>query len=292
MRISMKSAVYCAVLLNVALLFTQCRFFSSAEDADTVVARVNQSALTADELEAEMEAAALSGATLQMRKDWVSDWVRTELLYQEALRRDLDREGETVRELNRMRRDHLANVVLEDIGADSSLAVTDEEVADYFEAHGQEFIYHEPELRLSVIVLPDETTARQVRNQLARGRGTFEELARTRSLHPSSANGGDLGYLKRSDISNVSVQEIVFSLQPGQISRPVLSESGSYIFRAVDRREAGTLPPLDEVRGEIVSRLLRDRRRELVRRFVDGLRQGADVEIYNGNLMRPEPIAP
>jgi hypothetical protein len=291
-EISMKSAVYCAVLLNVALLFTQCRFFSPAEDADTVVARVNQSTLTADELEAEMEAAALSGATLQMRKDWVSDWVRTELLYQEALRRDLDRDGATVRELNRMRRDHLANVVLDDIAVDTSMEITNEEVADYFEAHGQEFIYHEPELRLSVIALPDETTARQVRNQLARGRGTFEELARTRSLHISSANGGDLGYLKRADISDVSVQEIVFSLQPGQISRPVLSESGSFIFRVVDRREAGTLPPLDEVRGEIVNRMLRDRRRELVKRFVDGLRQGADVEIYDGNLMRSEPFAP
>ena len=288
----MKSAVYCAVLLNVVLIFTQCQFFSTSEDPDPVVARVNQSALTVDELEAEMEAAALSAATLQMRREWVSDWVRTELLYQEALRRDFDSDGNTARELYRMRRDHLANVVLEHIIADSSLAVTDEEVADYFEANQQEFIYHEPELRLSVIVLPDETTARQVRNLLARGRGTFEELARTRSIHTSSASGGDLGFLKRAEISDVSVQEIVFSLRIGQVSRPVLSESGSFIFRVADRREAGTLPPLDEVRGEIVNRMLRDRRRELVRRFVDALRQAADVEIYDGNLMRPEQIAP
>lgn len=288
----MKPAVYCVVLLNVILLFTQCRLFSPSEDPDTVVARVNESALTVGDLEAEMEAAALSGATLQMRKDWVSDWIRTELLYQEALRRDFDSDDETARELNRMRRDHLANVVLEHIVADSSLVVTDEEVAEYFETHGHEFITHEPELRLSVIVLPDETTARQVRNQLARGRGTFEELARTRSIHTSSASGGDLGFLKRAEISDVSVQEIVFSLRIGQVSRPVLSESGSYIFRVVDRRETGTLPPLDEVRGEIVNRMLHDRRRELVRRFVDALRQAADVEIHDGNLMRPEQIAP
>ena len=288
----MKSAVFCTVLLSVALLFAQCRLFSAAEDPDTVVARVNQSALTVDELEAEMEAASLTAATLQMRKDWVSDWIRTELLYQEALRRDFDSDGKTIRELDRMRRDHLANVVLEHITADSSLALTDEEVAEYFETHRQEFIYHEPELRLSVIVLPDETTARQVRGQLSRGRNTFEELARTRSLHPSSANGGDLGFLKRADIIDVSVQEIVFSLNIGQVSRPVLSESGSFIFRVVDRREAGDLPPLDEVRGEIVNRMQRDRRREQVRRFVDTLRQEAEVEIYDGNLMRSELIAP
>lgn len=288
----MKYAVCSAVLLNAALLFTQCQWLSSAEDPDTVVARVNQSTLTVDELEAELESTALPAATLQMRRDWVSDWVRTELLYQEALRREYDSDGNTVRELDRMRRDHLANVVLERIIADSSMAVTDEEVEDYFEANRQEFVYLEPELRLSVIVLPDETTARQVRSLLSRRRGTFEELARTRSIHTSSADGGDLGFFKRADISDVSVQEIVFSMGVGQVSRPVLSESGSFIFRVAERREAGTLPPLDEVRGEIVNRMLRDRRREQVRRFVDGLRQSSDVEIYNGNLMRSEPDAP
>ena len=288
----MKYAVCSAVLLNAALLFTQCQWLSSAEDPDTVVARVNQSTLTVDELEAELESTALPAATLQMRRDRVSDWVRTELLYQEAMRRDYDGDGKTVRELERMRREHLANVVLERIIADSSMSVTDEEVEDYFEANRQEFVYLEPELRLSVIVLPDETTARQVRSLLARRRGTFEELARTRSIHASSAIGGDLGFLKKGEISDVSVQEIVFSMSVGQVSRPVLSESGSFIFRVAERREAGTLPPLDEVRGEIVNRMLQDRRRELVRRFVDALRQSSDVEIYNGNLMRPEPDAP
>ncbi len=286
----MKSAVFCAFLLHVALLLTQCR--SISEDPDSIVARVNQSTLTVGELEAELAAAALPSATPQMKKDRVSDWIRTELLYQEALRLNLDSDVKTVRDLEKMRREHLANVVLEHMAADSAIVVSDEEVEAYFEANRQEFVYPEPELRVSVIVLSDVTTARQVRNQLARRSATFEELARTRSIHVSSADGGDLGFLKRTDISDVSVQEIVFSLSAGQVSRPVLSESGSFIFRVAERREAGTLPPLDEVRGEIVNRVLRDKRRDLVRRFVDALRQAADVEIHDENLMRPEPDAP
>ncbi len=288
----MKSAVCCAVSLNVALLLTQCQCSAIPEDPDPVVARVNQSTLTVDELDAELEATALFAATPQMRKDRVSDWIRTELLYQEALRLDLDSDVKTVRDLERMRREHLANVMLEHMAADSAIVVSDDEVEAYFQANRQEFVYLEPELRVSVIVLPDETSARQVRNQLARRRATFEELARTRSIHTSSVDGGDLGFLKRADISDVSVQEIVFSLRVGQVSRPVLSENGSFIFRVVERREAGTLPPLDEVRSEIVNRLMRDRRRDMVRRFVDALRQAADVEIHDGNLMRPEPGAP
>lgn len=279
-------------MLNVALVLTQCQCSSIPEDSDSVVARVNQSTLTVDELDAELEATALFAATPQMRKDRVSDWVRTELLYQEALRLNLDSDVKTVRDLDRMRREHLANVMLEHMAADSAIVVSDEEVEAYFEANRQEFVYLEPELRVSVIVLPDVTTARQVRNQLSRRSATFEELARTRSIHVSSVDGGDLGFLKRADISDVSVQEIVFSLSAGQVSRPVLSENGSFIFRVAERRETGTLPPLDEVRGEIVNRVLRDKRRELVRRYVDALRQSADVEIHDGNLMRPEPGAP
>lgn len=292
MKISMKSVVCYAVMLNVALVLTLCRCSSIPEDSDSVVARVNQSTLTVDELDAELEAAALFAPTLQMRKDRVSDWIRTELLYQEALRLNLDGDVKTVRDLDRMRREHLANVVLENMAADSAIVVPDAEVEAYFEANRQDFVYLEPELRVSVIVLPDETTARQVRNQLSRRSATFEELARTRSIHASSVDGGDLGLLKRADISDVSVQEIVFSLSAGQVSRPVLSENGSFIFRVVERREAGTLPPLDEVRGEIVNRILREKRRELVRRYVDVLRQSADVEIHDGNLVRPEPGAP
>ena len=288
----MKPVAWCAVLLNVVLLFTQCQYLPVTDDPDTVVARVNRSLLTVDEMEAEMEAAALPAATLQMRKDWVSDWIRTELLYQEALRRDLDSKDETVRELNRIRRDHLANIVLEHLQLDSLLVVTDDEVIEYYEIHQQEFIYHEPELRLSVIVLPDEATARQIRTQLARRGGTFKELARSRSIHPSSVNGGDLGYLKKADISDVSVQELVFNMYVGQVSRPVLSESGSFIFRVMDRREVGTLPPLDEVRGEIVNRMLQERRRDAVRRFVETLQLGADVEIYDGALLQTEPMEP
>ena len=286
----MKPVACFTVLFIMALLLTQCEHIPMGEDPGTVVASVNGSVLTVDEMVAEMEAASLPAATLQMRKDWVSGWIRTELLYQEAMRLDLDSDEETVRELNRIRRDHLANAVLEQFVPDSLLVVADEEIIAYYENHQQEFIYHEPELRLSVIVLPDEATARQIRTQVARRSATFEELARTRSIHPSSAAGGDLGYLKRADISDVSVQELVFSMYVGQVSRTVLSESGAFIFRVMDRREVGTLPPLEEVRGEIVNRVLRERRRELVRQRVDTLRQDADVEIYNENLMQPEPM--
>ena len=184
----MKNVAYCGSLLTVILLFTQCQYLPKTEDAETIVARVNQVILTIDEMETEMKASTLADATPQMRKDWVSGWIRTELLYQEALQRNLDNDNKTVRELSRIRKDHLANSVLENLLSDSLLVVPDDEVQEYYDSHQQEFIYHEPELRLSVIVLPDEATARQIRNQLSRRRSSFGQLARARSIHPSFPN--------------------------------------------------------------------------------------------------------
>ena len=60
----------------------------------------------------------------------------------------------------------------------------------------------------------------------------------------------------------------------------------------MDRREVGTLPSLDDVRSEIVNRVLLERRRNLVKQFVESLRLDADVEIYNKNLMRSESVNP
>ena len=285
----MRSMISSIFFMSLGLFFLECQLDPTVgTDPEVNVARVGKTVLTIAELEAEMEATNLASITNKMRKDWVSDWIRTELLFLEALRQGLDNEQEIVREFNRMRRDHLANSLLERIQSDSLSDIGDDEVKDYYEEHQQNFIYHEPELKLSVIVLPDEASARQIRSELSRRRSSFGEIARTRSIHPSSIRGGDLGYLKRSDISDISVQKLVFSMYVGQVSRPVLSESGSYIFRVMDRREAGTMIPLEEVHGEIATRILIDRRREHIGQFVESLRKEANIELFSGNLVLPE----
>ncbi len=56
------------------------------------------------------------------------------------------------------------------------------------------------ELHLRVIVLATEAAARDVLSELARG-GDFAVLAQQRSIDPSGASGGDLGFLQRAQLS-------------------------------------------------------------------------------------------
>ena len=277
----MNATHWISISLFIALVLSGCeKATPPSSGPDAVVARVNNRTLTMGDMTAEIETAMLPAATSQMKQEWAQKWIQSELLYQEALRLELDQDRRIARELQRMQRDYLANILLERVLSQDSLTVTDAEIALYYEEHKKEFIRQEPELRLSVIVLQDENAARDVWRNLVRGRTDFDEMARTRSQDIVSAQrGGDLGFLKRGDISDAGFRDLVFSMGVGKLSRPVHTESGYCIIQVTDSHEVGSVRDLDKVKGEIMNRVFEDRRRDIIKLLVDGLRQKAEVEV-------------
>jgi parvulin-like peptidyl-prolyl isomerase len=159
--------------------------------------------------------------------------------------------------------------------------VTDAEIESYYRGHQSDFIRTEPELRLSVIVLDSEQDARETWKLLSRREKDFESMAREQSADAvSSEKDGDLGYVKKSDIGIRKVQDTVFSLRAGQLSQPIQTETGYCIFKVNDRHESGSIRPLEEVRGEIVNRVLEERRRNRIKQFVEDIRKESEVEVH------------
>jgi tetratricopeptide (TPR) repeat protein len=87
---------------------------------------------------------------------------------------------------------------------------------------------------LQIIVVATEAQAKRVLEQLNQG-ADFEELARERSLDPTSNNGGNLGAV---DVSTLrpELREAVRGLKPGQISAVVKTSSGYAIVKVVAER--------------------------------------------------------
>lgn len=290
----MKSYLSHICFSGLIILLAGCEPSPPPEGRDAVVARVNQTQLTVGDLDSDLQTAMLPIATPQMKQDWVKKWIQAELLAQEAMQQNLHNDRKIARELEKMRRDYLASILLERTLEKKSAEVSDEEVESYYKANEKDFIRQEPELKLGVIVLENEAKAREAWRQLIRGRLDFEEMARTKSIHVSSEQNGDLGFLKETDISDPTVREMVFSMRVGEISRPVHTESGYFILKVTDQHELGSVQELDEVRSEIVNKVLQERRRNQIKQFVEGLRQKADVEINHQNLIQfdhQEPTA-
>jgi peptidyl-prolyl cis-trans isomerase SurA len=100
-----------------------------------------------------------------------------------------------------------------------------------------------PQYQISEIFLPAETPqefqemeqgAMRLLEEMQRG-APFPMVARQFSQAPSSAAGGDIGWIASTELAP-ELQPIAERLQPGQVSLPVRTPTGVYIIAMRDRR--------------------------------------------------------
>ena len=104
----------------------------------------------------------------------------------------------------------------------------------------------------------------------------FEELAREFSEDTSSEQGGDLGWLPRGQ-TVAKFEKVAFSLELDEISDPFETQFGWHIVRLHERQDART-QSLEEVSEQIAMMLLRERRNESYRLFLQDLKEKATIE--------------
>lgn len=66
---------------------------------------------------------------------------------------------------------------------------------------------------------------------------SFIDMAKEYSDDPNSESGGDLGYIGKGTLNELSFEEKIFSLKPGQISQPFESRLGWHIVEILDRKD-------------------------------------------------------
>ncbi|CAN5361072.1 hypothetical protein BH09MYX1_BH09MYX1_22290 [soil metagenome] len=119
----------------------------------------------------------------ERRKELLEDLIEVELLAREATAKGYDKDPVAQQELRATLRDALLHEARE--GATEPNAIPDNEVHAYFDAHKAD--YKDPERRrISVIVLKDEATAKQVLEQALKTQGAaatqFGEIVRAKSI--------------------------------------------------------------------------------------------------------------
>jgi peptidyl-prolyl cis-trans isomerase SurA len=191
----------------------------------------------------------------------------------------------------------------------SKINVTDQDINDYFAAHKSEFNLIEPQYHLAqVFVTPtpnpqvhnqnnkaqNEADARKkiqmIANRLDSG-DDFATLAMNYSEDPeTSGNGGDLGTLPESSLSNTDpgTRDAVMKLKPGQYSpiivvvNPATKQAvGFRIVKLVSKEPAGQRDLSDPRVQQAIRSQLHDRREQLLKAaYYEVLRDSAKVENY------------
>ena len=128
----------------------------------------------------------------------------------------------------------------------SEIEVSRKEVETFYETYKDSLPATPENYDFSLIELPisisTESKLNQLReieilrNKIVDGSLSFEEVAKESSEDPGSSSlGGDLGYMKRGTLVP-EYEEVAFSLEINEISKPVLTDFGYHIIQLLDRK--------------------------------------------------------
>jgi parvulin-like peptidyl-prolyl isomerase len=171
----------------------------------------------------------------------------------------------------------------------SKISIPQSDIEAYYNSHKKEFVRDEQVFLREILVSTDskgaaaQAAAQKKANDLC-ARATkgerFADLARDNSDATTAAQGGDLGGFKKGALSS-QIEQAVWKLQPGDVTKPIKVEHGWLILKVEDHTKAGQAT-LAEVQDEIREKLYAPKMDPKIREYLTDLRKTAFLEIKSG----------
>ncbi|GAB5535228.1 MAG: peptidylprolyl isomerase [Rubricoccaceae bacterium] len=271
-------------LLVCAVALAACGEGDVSAPESPYVARVGDAEFTEADL-----ADALSGLSpgvdsARAREQVVNQWVRTELLVQEARSLNLDQEPRVQRLLLDNERATLEAATLDRLFETNPAEPSADELAAYYEANQANLALREPYVRLRHIRTGVRDRAEGARTALDRAASSpvadslFAIIAREYGDAPEGAVALAAEYTPESRL--LALDEAlglrVIALRPGRTAIVEFDE-GYHVVQVVDRVGTGEIPTLEMVAPELRERLAIQRRRDQEAQFIQSLRSQAQA---------------
>lgn len=256
-----------------------------------VVARVGQAELTEDDLQAAVDSS--RAGTLSVER-YINDWVITEILYQEAVRRGLMESSQMTHRLEAVRKRLAIAALLEDEVYDDrdTLAITESMLSTYLDSASQEFVLPEDVVLLSYVAFDDRAAANRFRGEALRGGSwdaALESARRDSQITTHMVEVMDHSYQTQGTLYPQELWRLARSLGIGDVSFVLRPQSQSlyYVIKIHNLKQQGTLPDLAYVRDRIKDRILVGLRQRKYEKLVTALQPRQRIEIRG---LRPDSL--
>jgi parvulin-like peptidyl-prolyl isomerase len=216
------------------------------------------------------------------KEKFLNELIKRELLYQEALKKGLDKNSEYMKKVEEFKKITLISQLLE-TEITSKADVTDQDVKNYYEKHKEDF---SPflEAKVSLIRVKTEEEANKIRERLIKGED-FAKIAKSSSIDQGSAkNGGDLGYLSRNQLTP-ELEAVVSRLNTGEISEPIKVQNGYDIVKITDKK-LGKQIEFEKVKNLIKQHLASEKQKDAFDSYIENLKKSYKVEVNNDALSK------
>lgn len=165
--------------------------------------------------------------------------------------------------------------------AESTPKPSNKDIEKCYQGNPEQFTIPEMVRASHIVKHPDENTKPEdLRAELEeilaeiKEKDNFGEMASKHSSCPESE--GDLGFFARGQMV-AEFEDIVFNMQPGDISDVFETQFGFHIAKLTSKRPA-ILCPLEEVQEAIVKKLTQDAQQKELEKFVDAEKEKATIE--------------
>jgi peptidyl-prolyl cis-trans isomerase C len=234
-------------------------------------------------------------STLERKKEFLDNLIRSEVLLAEAKKRGLEQDPEVRSTLDKILVQRLWKLEMDEF--DKKNAPSDADLKAFYEEHKSEFVKPE-RVRVSHVFFtagaagaPRDRVKAEAQKALAETKSkesganktAFAQLARARSDDERTKSlDGDLGLHTREELTGLWGQpfaDAAFSLKsPNDIGELVAGERGFHIVKLI-ARQPGFERSLENAKGPIQSRLLMERRSRFMDEFVAELKRKSNVSI-------------
>jgi peptidyl-prolyl cis-trans isomerase C len=283
----------------------EMNFRHNKDGKGTPVATFGKDSITAEELKerfAEMSPFARTQyQTVEQRKQYVEALARFELLAAEALSRGLQNDPDVIEVAKKV----MVQKLMQKEFDEKASPIADAEVAEYYQKHQSDYV--KPEMvRLSQLFLaaPEGDPSRAAKKKQAEAL-----LKDARALSPMDYNAfgnlvtqntedekskplrGDMRYLSHEELLAQQGPQIADAAKGltelGQVSEVIETPKGFHLLK-LQGRQAPLNLQIDQVKSQIQSRLLYQRRTENFNKYVEELKKRAEFRIHDETLAKVE----
>jgi peptidyl-prolyl cis-trans isomerase C len=199
----------------------------------------------------------------------INELVSRELVYQDALKKKLDKRADVVAELEQVRVKILLNAAVRE--AMQANPITEDEMKKEYQAQLPKM--QQQEFKARHILVKTEDEGKAIVTALERG-ADFSTLANEKSLDSSAKDGGDLGWFPAGQMVAPFAAAVADMKKGGYSKAPVQTQFGWHVIALDDTRQ-GKAPDYETIKPQLQNFL----QQRHIAAYLDKLRSGAKIDV-------------
>lgn len=276
------------IFLGIALLASSCQQ-SMPGGSENTLARVGNEYLTVQQARENIPDFVLAEDSVEALYQYREDWIRQQLMLQEANRLGLSQKAEVQQKLQQARNEVLKQALKDYIvgSQQENQEISDNDARSYYQANKEQFVLEEDYVKFRHMVTTSLTSARAARQDLLGG-VPWPDVAREYSIHPAVAINESEQFwpLSMAVKDNDTMNRYLNVIGQNEISPIRRAADGAYHFvQLTETRSEGEQPDLEWLIEQIKEWMAINNHQRNFSSYVKNLylkaRSNNEVETYN-----------